>query len=74
MTLKYFLCGLGFGMTAGVLLAPQSGPRTRKMIRSKANDGADFLAREGREIKETVIQRKEKLADSVHAAVAAFQS
>lgn len=74
MSLKYFLCGIGFGSIAAMLFAPQSGFRTRRMIRAKANDSADFLAREGRELKETMVQQKEKLADCVHSAVAAFQS
>lgn len=74
MTLKYFLCGMGFGMTAAVLFAPQSGRRTRKLIRSKANDYADAVAHQGREIKEVAIQQKEKLTDCVRSAAAAFQS
>jgi gas vesicle protein len=43
--------GVGIGAAMGVLYAPQSGRRTRKMISRAAEDGADFVAERSREIR-----------------------
>jgi gas vesicle protein len=42
--LAYFGIGAALGMAAAVLLAPKSGPETRKLLRSKAEESTDFLA------------------------------
>jgi len=39
----WFLAGLGIGAVAGVLYAPRSGDETRDAIRSKAEDGREFV-------------------------------
>ena len=43
--------GLGVGAAMGLLYAPQSGRRTRKLISRAAEDGADFVAERSREIR-----------------------
>lgn len=43
--------GLGVGTAMGILYAPQSGRRTRKLISRAAEDGADFVAERSREIR-----------------------
>lgn len=43
--------GLGIGAAMGLLYAPQSGRRTRKLISRAAEDGADFVAERSREIR-----------------------
>ena len=54
----YFLLGLGLGVAAGMLLAPKSGEETRHLIRSKADEGKEYLKR-----------RKEELAESASGVV-----
>ena len=48
-----FLLGLGIGITAGVLLAPSSGSETRKYLADKAAEGSDYMAEQGRQLKES---------------------
>jgi gas vesicle protein len=43
--------GLGIGTAMGLFYAPQSGRKTRKLISRAAEDGADFVAERGREIR-----------------------
>jgi len=43
--------GVGVGTAMGILYAPQSGRRTRKLISRAAEDGADFVAERSREIR-----------------------
>ncbi len=41
-----FLLGLGIGVGLGMVFAPQSGEETRGMLKSRADDGADYLKRQ----------------------------
>jgi gas vesicle protein len=43
----FFLAGATLAGGAALLLAPQSGERTRRAIRRKAEDAADFLTETG---------------------------
>ena len=76
--LSYFFLGLGVGVAVGVLFAPKSGTETREYIRSKANEGADYVKRRGAELKDTTSDAldrgKETLRrhkDNLNAAVEA---
>jgi len=51
--LSYFFLGLGLGVAVGVLFAPKSGAETRDLLKSKAEEGADYVKRRGTELKET---------------------
>jgi len=51
--LSSFLLGLGVGVAIGMLFAPKSGEETREIIKTKANEGADFVKQRGSEIKDT---------------------
>jgi hypothetical protein len=42
--LMWFLAGLGLGTAAGMLLAPQPGSDTRRMIGSRANEAGQYLS------------------------------
>lgn len=51
--LSYFFLGLGIGIAAGIIFAPQSGSETRGKIRSKALEGGDYVRRRGEELRES---------------------
>src|SRR5260370_24450410 len=51
--ITYFLCGLGVGVAVGLLFAPQSGAETRELIVTKADEGKEFLVRQGVKIRDT---------------------
>jgi len=82
--LSYFFLGLGLGVAAGVLFAPKSGAETRDLIRSKAEEGTDYVKRRGTELKETaaealergkstVLKQKENLTAAVEAGKQAYR-
>jgi gas vesicle protein len=54
--LSYFFLGLGLGVAVGVLFAPKSGAETRDLLRSKAEEGADYVKRRGAELKDTATE------------------
>jgi gas vesicle protein len=49
---SYFFLGLGLGVAAGLLFAPKSGPETRDMLMSKANEGGEYLKRRTSELRD----------------------
>ncbi len=51
-SLLWFLAGLGVGAVVGVLYAPSSGSEMRETLRSKADDGRDFVKERARKAKE----------------------
>lgn len=62
--------GFGVGAAIGLLYAPQSGQQTRKLISRAAEDGADFVAERGREIRkqaEEAFERGKVLANRLVA-------
>ena len=82
--LSYFFLGLGLGVAVGVLFAPKSGVETRELLRSKAEEGADFVKRRGEELrdtatetiergKQTLRQQKDNLSAAVEAGKQAYR-
>ena len=82
--LSYFFLGLGLGVAVGVLFAPKSGTETRELLRSKANEGADFAKRRAAELrdqaaealdkgKQTVQRHKDNLSAAVEAGKQAYR-
>ena len=79
MSSNEFTCfGIGavLGAAAAILLAPKSGPDTRKLLRSKAEEGTDYLASRAADARDTAsqaISRGKKVikqnADNLSAAV-----
>jgi gas vesicle protein len=49
----YFGIGAALGAAAAMLLAPKSGSETRKVLRSKAEEGTDYLASRASEARDT---------------------
>ena len=48
----WFLAGLGVGAVVGVLYAPSSGSEMREALRSKADEGRDFIKERARKTRE----------------------
>lgn len=82
--LSYFFLGLGLGVAAGVLFAPKSGAETREFLRSRAEEGADYVKRRSGELRDTAedavergkqhLQRhKDNLSHAVEAGRAAYR-
>lgn len=82
--LSYFFLGLGLGVAVGVLFAPKSGAETRDLLRSKAEEGADYVKRRSSEFrdsameafdrgKQTVQRQKDNLSAAVDAGVQAYR-
>ncbi len=81
---SYFFLGLGLGVAAGLLFAPKSGPETREMLLSKADQGKEYLKRRGSELadqaadvleqgKSTVSRQKDNLTAAVDAGKQAYR-
>ena len=49
----FFVAGVGIGAAIALIFAPQSGEETRKQIVGKAQEGKDYVASKGREIRIT---------------------
>ncbi len=58
--ISFFLLGLGLGVAVGILFAPKSGEETRHLIRSKADEGKDYLSRRSSEVKESANELVER--------------
>jgi len=80
----WFLAGLGFGAIAGILYAPRAGSETRDVLRSKAEEGREFMkerARQAREQasgwadrgREVLNQQKEQFRSAYEAGKQAYQ-
>ena len=48
----WFLAGLGVGAVVGLLYAPRSGSETREVLRSKAEEGRDYMKERARQARE----------------------
>jgi gas vesicle protein len=55
-----FLLGLGIGITVGVLFAPKSGDETRQQLGQKADEGTDYLLKQGQQVRDTAAELVEK--------------
>ena len=83
--LAYFLTGLGLGAALGILFAPKSGRETRDYIASRAEEGRDYLTREGRRLREQATdmvergrgalnQQREHLSAAIEAGKQAYRT
>jgi len=48
----WFLAGLGIGAIAGVLYAPRSGNETREVLRTKAEEGREYVRERARQARD----------------------
>lgn len=66
---SYFFLGLGLGVAAGLLFAPKSGPETRDLLRSKADEGKEYLKRRTNELSDQAADALEKGKTTVSDAL-----
>jgi gas vesicle protein len=82
--LSYFFLGMGLGVAVGILFAPKSGAETREFLRSKAEEGADYVKQRGDDLREsasevldrskqTIQRKKESLSAAVEAGKQAYR-
>ena len=55
----YFMAGFGLGALATLLVAPHSGEETRRILRSKSEEGRDYLAAQGQSLRNQAEDLKE---------------
>jgi gas vesicle protein len=81
---SYFFLGLGLGVAAGLLFAPKSGPETRDLLRSKADEGKEYLKRRSAEVRDqandviergrtNVARQRDNLVAAVEAGKQAYR-
>ena len=79
-----FLLGLGVGIGIGLLFAPKSGEETRGMLKSKAEEGKEYLKQRGAELRdsasdlidkgrEAVSRQRDNLMEAVEAGKQAYR-
>jgi len=80
----YFVLGAFIGAATALLLAPRSGEETRKLIASKAREGADYVSSRSRNVadktaayiergKEILQQQRDQLNAAIEAGKQAYQ-
>jgi gas vesicle protein len=82
--LAFFLAGMGIGAIMALLFAPKSGKETRDYLTQKAEEGREYVATKGRELrkqaeetvekaKDVVAKQKEQLSAALEAGKQAYQ-
>jgi len=80
----YFILGAFAGAVAALLLAPRSGEETRRIIASKAREGADYIASRSKQVhekaaglvdrgKETIQQQRDQFSAALEAGKQAYR-
>jgi gas vesicle protein len=80
----YLLLGTAIGAAAALLFAPRSGEETRKLIASKAREGADIISNRTKAVagktseyvergKEVLQQQRDQLAAAIEAGKQAYR-
>jgi len=79
-----FALGFGIGIAVGILFAPRAGEETRQLLRSKAEEGKDYLKKQGDTLygsagdlvdkgKSAVVRQKDQLTAAVEAGKRAYR-
>jgi gas vesicle protein len=82
--ISYFLLGLGVGVAVGILFAPKSGSETRQLLKSKAEEGKEYINRRSGEWKDSasellekgkqaVVKQKDQVVAAVEAGKQAYR-
>ncbi len=62
--IMWLLIGAAVGAGVALLYAPKSGKETRKLIRRKAEDAKDKIVETSGQIKDTLVETGETIADA----------
>jgi gas vesicle protein len=73
-SLLWFIAGLGLGVAAGVLYAPRPGSETREALRSKAEQGRDFMREQARQAREQAGEWADRGREVFHQQKEQFRS
>lgn len=79
-----FFLGLGVGIAVGILFAPKAGEETRGMLKSKADEGKEYLKQRGSELRDNandliekgklaVNRQKDNLMEAMEAGKQAYR-
>ncbi len=86
--LANFFLGLGIGVGLGMLFAPKSGEETRGLIKSKADEGKEYLKKQATDLRdsatgvasdvmdkgrEVINRQKDVLSDAIDAGKQAYR-
>ena len=82
--ISYFFLGLGLGVAVGLLVAPKTGPETRDLLLSKADEGKDYLLRRTDDLKDSasdlvekgrnvILKQKDQMSAAVEAGKLAYR-
>src|SRR5579863_5630134 len=82
--LSYFFLGLGLGVAVGLLFAPKSGPETRDLLLTKADEGREYLRRRTEDLRDSagdlvekgrsvLAKQKDQLSSAVEAGKQAYR-
>ena len=70
----WFLAGLGVGAAVGILYAPRSGSETRDALRSKAEEGREFVRERARQARDQASEWADKGRGVVNQQKEQFRS
>ena len=70
----WFLAGLGLGAVVGVLYAPRSGNETRDVIRTKAEEGREYVRGRARQAREQATDWVDRGKDLLNQQKEQFRS
>ena len=79
-----FLLGLGIGVGLGMVFAPQSGDETRDLLKSKADEGKDYLKKQSEGLrnqasglvdkgKDVMNRQRDSINDAIDAGKQAYR-
>ena len=79
-----FLIGVGVGAAAALVLAPESGEQVRERIKTKADEGTEYLKQRGSELrtstgdmidagKKVIGRAKENINEAVEASKQSYE-
>lgn len=68
----YLLMGIGAGTAVAMLFAPKSGAESRNYLRSKAQEGTDYVTRQGQQLVDKANQTIEQGKQTVQSQIRNF--